>query len=104
MAIMHYRLEEGQQPTEEQIREVREAAKRPPVYDPENPPLTDEQLAQFRRVHEINQEERRRQNVTLRLTPRTIRIAKSLGKGYTGILNKIIESTLNDPEALKKYL
>ena len=83
---------------------LREAAKRPPVYDEDNPPLTDEQLAQFYRVSEMNREERRKQNVTIRLKPRTIRIAKSLGKGYTGILSRIIEDTLDHPEKLEKYL
>ena len=65
---------------------------------------TDEQLKEFRRVRELRQEERRRQNVTLRLTPQTIRIAKSLGKGYTGVLSRIIEDTLSDPASLKRYL
>ena len=43
-------LDEDYKLTEAQLREVREAAKRPPVYDPENPPLTEEQLKNMRRV------------------------------------------------------
>ena len=104
MAIKKYTLKEGQQLTEEQISMVQEAAIRPLTFDADNLELTDEQLAGLRRVHELNQAERRRQNVTLRLTPEVIRKARSLGKGYTGILSRIIEGTLNDPAALKKYL
>ena len=70
--------------TEEQIRMVKEAAKRPVAIDDDNPELTDEQLASFRRVHESRQADRRRQNVTLRLTPQAIQKARALGKGYTG--------------------
>ena len=104
MAIKKYTLKEDQKLTEEQIQMIQEAAKRPVVFDEDNPELTDEQLAGFRKVHEQNQKERKRQNVTLRLTPETIRKAKSLGKGYSGILSRIVENTLNDPVALKKYL
>ena len=38
-------LERGQKPTPEQIKEIREAAKRPIVFDEDCPPMTDEQLA-----------------------------------------------------------
>ena len=83
---------------------VKEAAQRKPVFDEDNPEMNDEQLAGLRRVHEQMQLERRRQNVTLRLKPQTIRKAKELGKGYTGILSRIIESVLDDPATLTKYL
>ncbi len=104
MATKKYTLDESQPLTEEQIKMVKAAAQKQDTFDEDNPELTDEQLAGFRRVHETNQSERRRQNVTLRLTPQTIRKAKALGKGYTGILSRIVENTLNDPAALRKYL
>jgi hypothetical protein len=40
--------------------EIRSAAKRPYIYDPDCPPLTDEQLAQFRPVNGMSWEERER--------------------------------------------
>ena len=104
MAIRKYELSDEQRLTEEQIHMVKEAAKRPVVLDDDNPELTDEQLASFRKVHERRQADRRRQNVTLRLTPEAIQKAKALGKGYSGILSRIVESVLNDPSALNKYL
>ena len=104
MAIRKYDLSADKKLTEEQINMVKAAAKRPVVTDDDNPELTDEQLALFRKVHEDRQEDRRRQNVTLRLTPQTIQKAKALGKGYSGILSRIVETVLNDPSALNKYL
>ena len=104
MAIRKYELSAEQKLMEEQINMVREASKRPIVTDDDNPELTDEQLASFRRVHEDRQADRKRQNVTLRLTPQAIRKAKSLGKGYSGILSRIVESVLDDPAVLRKYL
>ena len=104
MATKTYILEDDALLTSHQLQMVREASLLEPVYDDENPELTDEQLSGFKRVHEANQMERRKQNITLRITPQTIRKAKSLGKGYSGILSRIIENVLNDPEVLRKYL
>lgn len=104
MGIKEFTLEEGQQLTAEQLHKVRGAAKQSLMFDEDNPELTDDQLAGLRRVHEAKREERRRQNVTLRLSPQSIRKAKALGKGYTGILSRIVESVLDDPAVLKKYL
>ena len=52
MAIRKYEISAEQKLSEEQVNMVREAAKRPVATDDENPELTDEQLALFRRVHE----------------------------------------------------
>ena len=104
MALKKYVLSPEQQLTNEQILMIKEAAKHPVVPDDDNPELTDEQLALMRRVHESKRADRRRQNITLRLTPQAIQKAKALGKGYSGILSRIIESILNDPSALSKYL
>ena len=104
MGIKKFVLNEKMTVTEEQRKKIKEAAKRPVVFDEDCPELTDEQLSEFRRVHQANRSERRRQNVTLRLKPQTIRKAKALGKGYTGILSRIVEDFLDDPVALKKYL
>ena len=104
MAIKKYVLNTDQKLTKEQILMVREAAKRPVVPDDDNPELTDEQLASMNRIHELRRADRRRQNVTLRLTPQAIRKAKALGKGYSGILSRIVESVLDDPATLSKYL
>ena len=74
MAIKKYVLDPDQELTNEQILMIREAAKHPVVTD-DNPELTDEQLALM-----------------------------ALGKGYSGILSRIVESILNDPAELSKYL
>ena len=68
------------------------------------PELTAEQLSQLVRVSEIRRDERRKQTVTLRLSPQALRTAKSLGKGYTSVLSRILESALTDAELIKHYL
>ncbi|MDE5557573.1 MAG: BrnA antitoxin family protein [Ruminococcus sp.] len=90
--------------TDEQKKMLEELKTRPVTPDDDCPELTAEQLKQFARVSEKNREERRKQTVTLRLSPQAIRTAKSLGKGYTSVLSRILENALTDAELIKHYL
>ena len=86
-------------------KQMLEALKTRPVQPDEDcPELTAEQLSQLVRVSEIRRGERRKQTVTLRLSPQALRTAKSLGKGYTSVLSRILESALTDAELIKHYL
>lgn len=76
----------------------------PITFDEDCPELTSEQLAKFRRISDINRENRRKQSVTLRLSPRAIKKARSLGKGYTSVLSRILESALEDNDLIQRYL
>ena len=104
MATKKYNLNQNSKLTDEQILELKEASMRPFSFDEDCPELIDEELARFKRITEINKEERRKQSVTLRLSPRALKKAKSLGKGYTSVLSRILESALDDNDLLKKSL
>lgn len=96
MAMKKYNLDKNSKLTDEQFLELKEAALLPLSFDEDCPELTDEKLAQFKRISEINKEERRKQSVTLRLSPCALKKAKSLGKGYTSVLSRILETALDD--------
>ena len=102
--MVKYEIHSKKTPTEEQIKMLEEAAAKPASFDEDCPELTAEELAQFRRVSEERRETRRKQTVTLRLSPQALQKAKSLGKGYTGVLSRILESALNDNEVIKRHL
>ena len=72
--------------------------------DRDNPELTLEELREFKRVSEENHENRKKQTVTIRLSPQTLEKAKSLGKGYTSVLARILENGLNDADIIRKCL
>lgn len=72
--------------------------------DEDCPELTEEQLSKFRRIAEENRAERRKQTVTLRISQQALRQAKSLGKGYTSVLARILEDALNDTNNIRHYL
>lgn len=72
--------------------------------DEDCPELSAEQLSQFKRVSEIKREGRRKQTVTLRLSPSALNKAKSLGKGYTAVLSRILENALDNPDIIRRNL
>ena len=90
--------------TEAQIEMLNTLAATPAVPDEDCPELTLEQLAKFKRISEANRESRCKQTVTLRLSPQAMRRAKSLGKGYTSVLSRIVENALLDPAPIQKNL
>ena len=104
MKMISYELKPETKLSEEQEKMLSDAEKRPVVSDEDCPELTEEELAQFYRVSEKRREERKKQTVTLRLSPQALKTAKSLGKGYTSVLSRILESALRDKEVIQRYL
>ena len=97
-------LEERGSITQEEIEMLEKAKNLPIVFDEDSPELTEEDLKGFRRVSEENRLERNKQTVTLRLSPQALRKAKSLGKGYTSVLSRILEGALSDNDVIRHYL
>ena len=90
--------------TPSQVEMLHNLESKPISPDEDCPELTMDQLAQFQRISAANREERCKQTVTLRLSPQTLRRAKSLGKGYTSVLSRILESALENPDIVRPYL
>lgn len=90
--------------TEEQKKKLEALETRPVVPDDDCPELTAEQLSQFKRISAEKREERCKQTVTIRLSPQALAKAKSLGKGYTSVLSRILENALNDNDIIKHNL
>jgi hypothetical protein len=60
MAIVRHTRVAGASLTPEQLEEIEAASRRPYVYDPDCPLLTEAQLAEFRPVNGMTWEERER--------------------------------------------
>ena len=91
--------------TEEQIAMLKELEASPAVPDEDCPELTDEQMAKLAEAaREKRQKTQNKQTVAIRLSPQALAKAKSLGKGYTAVLSRILESALNDNEIISRYL
>ena len=90
--------------TAAQEKMLRELSSRPAVTDDDFPELTQEQLSQFRRISTERRDGRRKQSVTLRLSPQALEMARSLGKGYTSVLSRILENALSNPDVIRQNL
>lgn len=102
--VIRTTLEERGALTQEEIEMLERASKMPLVFDEDSPELTEEELKGFHRMSEENRLERNKQTVTLRLSPQALRKARSLGKGYTSVLSRILEGALNDNNVIRHYL
>ncbi len=87
--------------TEEELQELEAAEKKEPVFDEDSPAMTHEQLMQFKR---INHENRTKPTISLRISPATLKKAKEYGKGYTGLLSRLLDAAINDEELVRKCL
>ena len=66
--------------------------------------MTEEQMEELKDIAQQRREENKKTLVALRLTNKTLTKAKSLGKGYTAILSRLLDLAIEDPEMLKKCL
>ena len=87
--------------TEEELRELDEAEKKEPVFDDDSPLMMKEQLMQFKR---INHENRTKPTISLRISPSTLKKAKQYGKGYTGLLSRLLDAAIDDEELVRKCI
>ena len=85
----------------EEMQELEAAEQLHPAFDTDSPEMTADMLLQFKR---INQEERNKQTVSLRLSPKTMKIAKSYGKGYTSFLSRLLDEAIQDESLVRKCI
>ena len=104
MAISKMTVKVGQKPTKEQKQRIREAMKRPIVYDDDAPELTDEQYKAFAIVAEQQRKGRKKELASIRLSHDTLEKAKMLGRGYTGVLSRLLTMALDNPDMVRKCL
>ncbi len=102
--ITKHNIDVSEQLSDKEIIMFEEARKKEIAFDDDCRELTEDELKKFKRISEQKRKERQKQNVTIRLSYNSLQKAKSLGKGYTSILGRILENALNDNETIQKYL
>ena len=103
MAMVRSRIDLTKPVPEEVIKRVRDRLKghKTDLTDPDNPPLTAEELKQ---MAEQTRELRKKTMFSLRLSRASVIWWQRLGKGYTGIMTKYLEAAQQHPEWLKTIL
>ena len=94
----------GQQPTEEQIREIEAASALPVIPDEDTLELTMEQYAEMAAIARNRRNQQVKPVVALRISVDTLNKAKATGKGYTGFLSRLLDNAINDPQIVAKSL
>ena len=87
--------------TEEELRDLEAAEKMTPVFDDDSPAMMREQLMQFKH---INHQNRTKPTISLRISPATLKKAKQYGKGYTGLLSRLLDAAIDDEELVRKCI
>ena len=87
--------------TAEELQELEAAEKKEPVFDDDSPAMMHEQLMQFKR---INHQNRTKPTISLRISPQTLKKAKQYGKGYTGLLSRLLDAAIDDEELVRKCI
>lgn len=100
--ITSYKLDSNNSPkAEAEISEIEVASNIPYNFDDDSPSYSYEQLA---KMLIAKKQSEKTQVISIRLTPETLAKAKSLGKGYSGVMSRIITYALDNPEIIKKCL
>ena len=97
-------IKQGQKPTKEQLVRFERLKDTPIAFDEESPEYTMEELEEMRLAAIKKRAEQKKEVVAVRLSAKTLQIAKSYGKGYTGFLSRLIENALNDKDLVSRSL
>lgn len=96
---VNVQIYKGQQPTEKQRLEIKEAAKRTPVYDEDAPELSLEQMQSYRRAA---LRKKATKSITLELSKENMAKAYTFGEEYRVVLSRLLELAMNDSDLVKK--
>ena len=66
--------------------------------------MTGEQMNELKAMAQQKREDKKKTVISLRITDKTLEKARSLGRGYTGILSRLLDLAIEDPEMLKKCI
>lgn len=104
MATIRKMIYENEPLTQKQIKQIEAADRMPPVSDDDCPELTDQQLKELAAMAAQQRAERCRPLLTIRVNQDTLAKAKALGRGYTGIVGRLVDLAINNPDLLKRCL
>jgi uncharacterized protein (DUF4415 family) len=106
MAIITSTLKVGQGPDKDERKliraELQEAQKHPVNLD-DCPELSSDVLREFAMLRADKNRLKKRQTISVRLSPSYIEKYRTLGKGYTGIMADVLAYVADHPELLLQF-
>ena len=80
--------------SEDELKELELAEKKPIVYDEDCPEMTEEMLRQFHRMD----------SVMIKVSPSDMKKVRSLGGRYSDVLSRLLSLALGDAELVRKSM
>jgi uncharacterized protein (DUF4415 family) len=105
MAIIKSTVKAGEKPSEkerERIRAELSEARKYPINLDDCPELPSEALKEFAFMRATKNRQKKRETVSIRMTPDILETYKSLGKGYTGIMADVLTYAAHNPDFLRQ--
>jgi len=104
MGTIRSTIKVGQKPPKDVITRVKkaviEARKTPLAYDPDCPPSSPEALKEFAHLAVERNRRKKKQSITIRITPDVLEGYKTMGDGYTGVMADVLKYAINNPKIL----
>jgi uncharacterized protein (DUF4415 family) len=100
MAIVRSTIRVGEKPPKKVIKEVRRAARRPINYTEDAPRSSPEALKEFAHLAAERNRRKKKQTITIRISPDVLERYKTMGSGYTGIMSDVLQYAVNNPAVL----
>jgi uncharacterized protein (DUF4415 family) len=90
----------GQKIPKDVIKRIKKAARKPIVYTEDCPPSSPEALKEFAQLAAERNRRKKKQTITIRITPDVLESYKSMGSGYTGIMSDVLSYAVKNPAVL----
>ena len=100
MGIIKSTVVVGQKPPKEVIKAARKAARYPINYTADCPPSSPEALKEFAQLAAERNRRKKKQSITIRVTPDVLESYKTMGSGYTAIMSDVLQYAVNNPSVL----
>jgi uncharacterized protein (DUF4415 family) len=79
---------------------VRRAARRPINYTKDAPRSSPEALKEFAQLAAERNRRKKKQTVTIRVSPDVLKSYKTMGSGYTGIMADVLKYAISNPSVI----
>ncbi|MCL2801345.1 MAG: BrnA antitoxin family protein [Treponema sp.] len=100
MGIIKSTVRVGEKPPKEVVKRLKQAARRSINYTEEAPRSSPEALKEFAQLAAERNHRKKKQTITIRITPDVLESYKTMGSGYTGIMSDVLQYAVNNPSVL----
>jgi uncharacterized protein (DUF4415 family) len=90
----------GTKPPEDVIRRIKKATQYPITFTEDCPESSLETLKEFAHLAAERNRRKKKQAVTIRVSPDVLEQYKTMGNGYTGIMADVLKYAVNNPNIL----